>query len=417
MPITKLLVSNFKGIAAYLELPIRPITLFIGANSSGKSTAIHAMACLAQTIKLADSSRPLVLDDDFAQVHLGRFIEVIHTHSYSDPITIGIEIGGAPRNYSLGKDEPVIKKGEIITSMYRFTCTKRTQEIRLNKAKLMVGTRIFEFNQSNKGHGLYKVTSGGKDLEITAMRSSGFTFGMRPGGTGAFDNYLASLGIQDSVEETLRKTLYLGPFRQSPRRRYPSRGGNPIEVGAEGESAFTILANESIQSRNRPNSKRISKWLDVLSVAKKIDVSRVGTSDLFDVSVTLADSTSLPIADLGYGISQIIPVLVQCSFAPPNSTLLFEQPELHLHPGAAKNLIKVFIETAQEKNCHIVAETHSRELMLQLLEEIRQEHILPADVAVYSVSRVDGQSEFKEIEIEHEESFTEAVERWDKGLG
>lgn len=95
MTISKLRISNFKGIRETKEFDIKPITLFIGPNSSGKSTCIHALAALAQTVKLPNSGRPLVLDDEFAQVHLGRFIEVIHSKSYTDLIGIGFESTGS----------------------------------------------------------------------------------------------------------------------------------------------------------------------------------------------------------------------------------------------------------------------------------------------------------------------------------
>ncbi len=92
MAISKLRIENFKGIDQLTEFDIRPITLLIGPNSSGKSTCIHALAALAQTSKLLSSARPLVLDDEYAQVHLGRFIEVIHSKSYADPIGFGFDI-------------------------------------------------------------------------------------------------------------------------------------------------------------------------------------------------------------------------------------------------------------------------------------------------------------------------------------
>ena len=88
MPIDKLTISNFKGIAEKTEFEIKPITLFIGPNSSGKSSCIHALAALAQTVKIANSKLPIVLDDEYAQVHLGRFIEVVHSKSYSDAIKV-----------------------------------------------------------------------------------------------------------------------------------------------------------------------------------------------------------------------------------------------------------------------------------------------------------------------------------------
>jgi predicted ATPase len=75
-----------------------------------------------------------------------------------------------------------------------------------------------------------------------------------------------------------------------------------------------------------------------MELAKHLDVNRVGNSDLFEINITLSDEKNFPLADLGYGLSQVLPVLTQCSFAPESSTLLFEQPELHLHPKSAKNL-------------------------------------------------------------------------------
>lgn len=93
MAIERLFVRNFKGIADLGWLDIRPITLFIGANSSGKSSCLHALAALSQTAKLPNNSRPLILDDEYAQVHLGRFIDVIHTRSYSNEIELGADPG------------------------------------------------------------------------------------------------------------------------------------------------------------------------------------------------------------------------------------------------------------------------------------------------------------------------------------
>src|SRR5206468_4135587 len=115
---------------------------------------------------------------------------------------------------------------------------------------------------------------------------------------------------------------------------------------------------------------RIARWLKRLGLAKKLDVSRIAQSDLFDVTLTLDDDESFPLADLGYGISQVLPVLTQCSFCPEGSTLLFEQPELHLHSLAIRPLANVFIETAQEKKTAIVAETHSPELFGEFVRQM-----------------------------------------------
>ena len=95
MAIDHLIIENFKGIAERAEIEIKPITLIIGPNSSGKSSIIHALACLSQTAKLPNNTRHLILDDELADVHLGRFIDVIHSKSYQDQITLGIGVRDA----------------------------------------------------------------------------------------------------------------------------------------------------------------------------------------------------------------------------------------------------------------------------------------------------------------------------------
>jgi AAA15 family ATPase/GTPase len=90
MSITSLHIENFKGIRSAIDLKLKPLNFFIGPNSSGKSSCIHALAALSQTVKLPNNSSPLLLDDEFAYVHLGRFIEVIHSKKYTDAISIGV---------------------------------------------------------------------------------------------------------------------------------------------------------------------------------------------------------------------------------------------------------------------------------------------------------------------------------------
>lgn len=420
MPIDKLTICNFKGVSEKNEFVIKPITLFIGPNSSGKSSCIHALAALAQTIKLSSSSLPIVLDDEYAQVHLGRFIEVIHSKSYSDAIEIGVAINKSARSIRGIHNNKVVSKDDPVNALYTFKSTRRTQDVFIEKAEFEAGTSGITYRIKPKSSE-YTVRFNEKLISVKATNPVGMKFSLQPelGKKPAeefFDTLVFSESINDIIAHELQRTLYLGPFRQSPQRRYPTRGAAPREVGAQGESAITLLANEYVQSKGRAHIKQISEWMETLGLARSIEVSRVGKSDLFDVNVTLTDGNSLPIADLGYGVSQILPVLVQCSFAPKGATLLFEQPELHLHPAAAEKLASVFVDVSKQKNLRIVAETHSRELFMQLFKELREGRVKLDDVAAYEVSREDGKSVFKRIEIEENDGHFEVYNPWDKGI-
>lgn len=402
MTISKLKIKNFKGVNESVEFDIKPITLFIGPNSSGKSSCIHALAALAQTSKLPSSGRPLVLDDEYAQVHLGRFIEVIHSKSYVDDIGIGFESTNVRNVFrALGKQQK-LATSDIFSADYSFKSTKRTQDIYLDKLSYSSPSSKLNF-KLNKAKGSYVVDFNGKAVVAGSAYDSALHASLFPKSAKSeegFEAFLYNESCKQVVSAELGSVLYLGPFRQSPLRRYPTRGSSPTEVGAQGENAITLLANEFVQTKGRPHLKEIGSWLNQMGLAKKVDVSRVGKSDLFDVTVTLADDANLPIADLGYGMSQVLPVLTQCSFAPPKATLLFEQPELHLNHTAAKLLAGVFVKAAKSKELHIVAETHSRELFLGLLDEIRSGHLSVNDLAIYTVERSQGSSKFKKVAIE-----------------
>lgn len=416
MTISKLKITNFKGVRDTKEFDIKPITLFIGPNSSGKSTCIHALAALAQTVKLPNSGRPLVLDDEFAQVHLGRFIEVIHSKSYTDLIGIGFESTGSKglRRY---KQTQKNTKDQLFAADFKFKSTRRTQDTYLHSSSYSSAAGILEFKLTKKT-GKFEVKLDNQIVKVDTDYKSSLTTQMIPNNDShALDAFIYNESCRQIISSELSNVLYLGPFRQSPLRRYPTRGSSPTEVGAQGENSITMLANEYVQSKNRIHLKQISNWLDAMGLAKSVEVSRVGNSDLFDVTVTLPDGANLPIADLGYGMSQVLPVLAQCSFAPKQSTLLFEQPELHLNHTAAKLLSGVFVSAAKERALHIVAETHSRELFLGLMDEIRAGRLSKDEIAVYTVSRQDGNSQFKRIEVEVDlNGRIDVYDPWDQNL-
>jgi predicted ATPase len=150
MAIRSLSVTNFKGIGGTTTFDIHPITLFVGANSSGKSSCLHALMSLAQTLKLGNSAPALVLDDDFAHVHLGRFIEIAHSHSYSDAIAIGVNIGhrAFPIPRQKGTEQYSVEGN--VQAEYSFRSTLRTQEVYVDTAKLAIGDRNWAIKRGAK---------------------------------------------------------------------------------------------------------------------------------------------------------------------------------------------------------------------------------------------------------------------------
>ena len=414
MALDSVCVGNFKGIHAIQKLPIKPITVFIGPNSSGKSSAIHALAALAQTVNLPNNTRPLILDDQYAYVHLGRFIEIIHSRKYADTITLGIT-GGTSRMHvpsSSSRSTFTTIEGKP-SAIYTFGSTRRTQDVFLKSGEIGIADRSYSLRRQKNGSLVVTPSTSSRPLRV--QLAGGFSIDRASiRGRVPFMELQPLFVAQRTLEQELRKTLYLGPFREPPQRRYPTRGSAPREVGPRGEATVTLLANEMMQSKVRKHTKQVSLWFDTLGLAKTLGVARVGNSDLFDVNITLNDDSKFPLADLGYGFSQILPVLTQLSFAPDESTLLFEQLELHLHVLAVRPLAAVFIDAIKKKKIHIIAETHSRELFGQFLREMREGALNPADFIAYRVIRRDGCSRITPIEIDL--SSFDVYEAWEQGL-
>jgi len=278
MPIHSIKIGNFKGIADTVTIPIKPITIFIGENSSGKSTVLHALAALSQTVSLPNDTRALILDDEFAYVHLGRFIDVIHSRKYTDTMTLGVNVG--KHQIRRGKDASNdVEAVEVeIEGTYEFKSTKRTQDISVSNGEVKAGDDIYKIRKSLAGISVENVaqktitrgTAGSvlRDRVLPPPRKHGFDF-------------VAYNLAQRAIVQALKNTFYLGPFRQSPRRSYPTRGATPRQVGPEGEATIPLLANEVVQSKSRPHIHQIAAWLAAMKLGSKLEISRVAASDLF----------------------------------------------------------------------------------------------------------------------------------------
>ncbi|WP_231403255.1 AAA family ATPase [Hymenobacter guriensis] len=79
-----------------------------------------------------------------------------------------------------------------------------------------------------------------------------------------------------------------------------------------------------------------------------------------------AESASVFLTDVGFGVSQILPVLVLLFYVPESSTVILEQPEIHLHPAVQAGLADVFVDAIKRRRLQIILESHSEHLLQRL---------------------------------------------------
>lgn len=179
---------------------------------------------------------------------------------------------------------------------------------------------------------------------------------------------------------------YLGPLRDEPKALYPlAPGVDPSDVGLRGEYTAAVLdLHKTRRVRYIPTSAfrgaelpgkpqlvfrtleaAMLDWLQYLGVAEKVETRDMGKFG-HELKVVLPGrSQPHDLTHVGVGVSQVLPILVMCLLAEPDTTLIFEQPELHLHPKVQTLLGDFFLSMSLlGKQC--VLETHSEYLINRL---------------------------------------------------
>ena len=115
--------------------------------------------------------------------------------------------------------------------------------------------------------------------------------------------------------------------------------------------------------------------------------------------------------DVGVGISQVLPVLVEALFN-RNKLLLIEEPDIHVHPGLQAKLGDLFIESALSNGNTLMLESHSEHLLLRLLRRLRERYttsrdraLTPDDIGILFIEREKGKSVVRELEIDEKGNF------------
>jgi predicted ATPase len=146
----------------------------------------------------------------------------------------------------------------------------------------------------------------------------------------------------------------------------------------------------------------ILRWLRGMGLAESFALKAVDdarTLYQFRVKTTSA-ATEVLLPDVGFGVSQIFPVLVNCAILPEGSILLLEQPEIHLHPFAQAALADVLIDASENRNIQIIVETHSEHLLRRIQRRIAREGLAAEDTALYFCHLENGTSAVEKLDVD-----------------
>lgn len=409
--LTELSIKNFKAWRDTGPIRLAPLTVICGANSSGKSSLGHLLLALKQTVRLADRKRALHLGDENSLIDLGTFADCLYAHDLKESLEFSLRwrlpLALTVRNAS---DAEQTYRGDALRLWSKLRADRSEQpETTAFSYELFAGETLILTVNHKRGTSQAQLDC--SPLKLVKPIGRGwpveppekfYRFADRTLLRYQNADFLADFALQ--TEHMLEQVYFLGPLRRPARRVYQWSGDTPPDVGAQGEYAIPALLAATAQDRKlnrarrqrvQPFDKFVASWLADLGIIDSFSVERVakGRKEYEVLVKTHPKSQKVRLTDVGFGVSQVLPALVQAFYAPPESTVWMEQPEIHLHPMAQSNLADVFISAVKSyeggapRNLQLIVETHSEHLLARLQRRIAEEKITADEVAVYVVNR------------------------------
>lgn len=408
--ITKLQIENFKSWRKTGALRFAPLTGFFGSNSSGKTSLLQLLLMLKQTVESPDRKQVLNLGDERSLVSLGTFRDIIFEHdrkarlSWSLSWTPGFQAEGPYKR--LFRGIPLGFESEILEE-------KDSGQLIVNRFRYHFGGDIgsyFAMERKPDGEDQY-------DLEVKGISKmqrvrgepwdlpSPIKFYGFPDQVKArFQDSEILSDFELAFTELFSSLFYIGPLREYPKRHYTWAGTQPADTGYRGEKAVDALLAARQGDFKISVEERVARWLHELGLVHAFSIKALTEeSNLYQVWVRRTPSSAeVLLTDVGFGVSQILPVLVLCYYAPEGSTLVLEQPEIHLHPSVQAGLADVFIDAIRTRGIQIVLESHSEYLVKRLLRRIAEEDagITNKDVALYFCKMNERESKIESLDVD-----------------
>ena len=365
--ITKLSAENFKSWEKTGEIHFAPLTGFFGANSSGKTSLLQVLLMLKQTVERPpDWNGTIDFGDESSLANLGNFREVIHKHRQDLSLAI---------NVSWNRPEKLTIELPIRGSNYRIESTTLSFSTSIVKIdKHSVAATSFTYSTLDRHFPIGWNSDKDRynfDGERVLLSGPPFRcYGLR--GKSSSNAKRSFWRFEEAFEELFSGICYLGPRREYPRPHYIWEGNHPDGVGQHGREMVSALFSGRLQLLNL--DEQVPRWLKHLNL---IDSYRlVSVSDRENGYEFLVKKhkggTEVRLTDVGFGVSQVLPVIVLCYYVPEGSILILEQPEAHLHPNVQAKLADVLIDVVKNRNIQIILESHSEHLLHRLTRRIAE---------------------------------------------
>jgi len=412
--LTRLRIQNFKAWKDTGEIRLAPITVFFGSNSSGKTSIHQLLLMLKQTAQSPDRQRVLHPGDDKSMVDLGTIRDLMFGHDEKagiafefawrlpKPLTVTdprVEPGKHKREHS-GETiafaaEVAQGNGKDAIPLVKYMSYTLGDPLSGGLAVRMIASDSEVGRYDLKSEGYDFVRNRGKPWPLPApIRFYGFPDEVKVYYQNA--DFVADLAL--ALERMLDQLYHVGPLRESPRRVYVWSGEKMDHVGVRGDRAVPALLAARGRKLSPAHKKQkqsfepmIARWLKDMGLIESFTAKPLAEHRKeYEVLVSTAGSKhAVNLTDVGFGVSQVLPVVVECFYVPAASTIIFEQPEIHLHPSVQAALADLFIEAihaceeGRPRGIQLIIESHSEHFLRRLQRRIAENGLKPEEAALY----------------------------------
>lgn len=348
MRINHISLKNFKCFRE-TDIQVSRITLLTGENSSGKSSVLYGLLTPFQ------SKFPYYLSPNGKYVTMGDFREMSFNNLKENKIALDISV-------IREKGEPEIE----YQTLWKIDAAGRMPE--LDCLKYRASSMDFEIISDGDCYRMnHYDTYNGKRVSLPVPES--------------YKTPDVPTYVNIKISEESRGLNFIGPFRPEPERTYYQKTKADEKIGKSGEGYIDqILEWENQKAEEIKTLRAILRNLGLLNTMK---VSQL-PGGRFELNVRVTQKgVWASLADVGFGISQFLPVITADLQLPDHSALLLAEPEIHLHPSVQAALGDYFVQQVRNTDKQYIVETHSEYLLNRIRLSIVKGEIDPSDVSVY----------------------------------
>lgn len=414
-------LKNFRCFREEQTVPLAPLTLLVGENSTGKTSfmaMIRALWDVAYKFQAPDFKE--------APYDLGSFDEIAHYRGgrggRSDTFEAGFETARK-------KSKSIAAKESAAEKFYRFSVTfgkTGTAPVPIRR-RLALGdvwievhreseqTNVVSLGTTNGYWGRRMSTGVGRLASLYDLRAPLlyplWEVALTRNDQGEQVDFMPLAGSPEFASEDRQNLEKLNdfnvlikfpierPFASAPVRSKPRRTYDPIPATPDYEGNFVPMYLADEYFRNKTTWEQLKKQLEEFGKSAglfdEISIKTLGSrdSDPFQAQVRKSGGKRKGpwrnLIDVGYGVSQALPLIIELWRGDAPRIFLLQQPEVHLHPSAQAALGSLFCRVASSRRRQLIVETHSDYLMDRVRMEVRDggSGLKPEDVSLLYFER------------------------------